>query len=836
MLKDKTSFTSFMAFVGVCALVVGCYAWMGEACVTEMGVYPPATSHYNLLVEGFQHGHLSLNKTPPPELKQLADPYDPVANHRFRLPFGQPYGLLDMSYYKGKLYLYSGITPALLLFWPWTALTGHYLFQRYAVAVFCMIGFLAGAAILRSIWRRYFPEVGGAVVAVGVLALGLASGVPVMQQRAEFYEAAISCGYALTMLALGAVWLAMHDQARRVGWLAAASLALGLAVGARPFLLLGASILVVPLIQAWHQSSSATPRRPSWSLLAAAFLPLLVCGLGLMLYNYLRFDNPFEFGQRYQLSAQRQDTGRLFSLHYLWFNFRVYFLEPVRWSRRFPFAGDIVSPAVPPGHGGVEDAFGALTNIPVVWLALAVPLVWRGRAEEARIALRGFVAAVAMLFVACAAFLCLFWWCIIRYEVDFLPALVLLAVIGILGVERALAGRPRWRLVARAGWGLLLSFSVAFNLLAALDRYAAQRNQLGNVFYSSGRIPEAIALYERALWIKPAYVEAHYNLGVAWSQMPGRLKDAIAQYEEALRLQPDHAAAHNNLGLAWSQVPGRLKDAIAQYEEALRLQPDSAEAHNNLGNAWSQVPGRLNDAIAQYEAALRLKPDFAEAHHNLGLAWSQLPGRLQDAIAQYEAALRLKPDYIEAHCNLGNAWSQLPGRLKDAIAQYEAALRLKPDYAEAHNNLGVVWSQLPGRLNDAAGQYEAALRLQPDYAEAHYNLGNVWSQLPGRLQDAAGQYEAALRLKPDYAEAHHNLGLAWSQLPGRLNDAITQFEAALRLKPDFAPGWHNLGVSWFRLGNLPAAAAAFREELRLSPNDPAARQALAAALRPAQAH
>jgi len=731
MLKDKISSISFVAFAGVCALVVGCYFWMGEACVTEMGIYPPATSHYNLLVEGFRHGHLNLNKTPPPELGQLADPYDPVANRRFRLPFGKPYGLHDLSFYKGKLYLYFGVTPALLLFWPWTALTGHYLFQRYAVAIFCMVGFLAGAALLRALWRRYFPEISVAVVVAGMVALGLTSGVPIMQQRAEFYEAAVSCGHALIMLALGAVWLTLHDTPRRGWWLAAASLALGLAVGARPFLLLGSAILLVPLALAWWQPASAGPRRPPWSLLVAAFLPLALCGVGLMLYNYLRFDNPFEFGQRYQLAAQRQDTGRLFSLHYLWFNFRVYFLEPVRWNRQFPFAGDIVSPAVPSGHAVVEDAFGVLTNIPVVWLALAVPLAWHGRAAEARTVLRGFVTAVAMLFVACASVLCLFYLNCARYEVDFLPALVLLAVIGILGVERALAGRPRWRLAARAGWGLLLAFSVAFNLLASLDRYAAQRCQLGNVFNASGRIPEAITFYERALLIKPAYVEAHYNLGVVLSKVPGRL---------------------------------------------------------------------------------------------------------QDAAAQYEAVLRLKPDFVEAHWNLGNAWSRVPGRLNDAAAQYEAVLRLKPDYAEAHNNLGVVWSQLPGRLNDAAAQYEAALRLKPDYAEAHYNLGNVWSQLPERLNDAAAQYEAALRLKPDYFEAHNNLGLAWSQLPGRMQDAITQYEAALRLKPDFAPGWHNLGVSWFRLGNLPAAAAAFREELRLSPNDPAAQQALAAALRPSQTH
>jgi tetratricopeptide (TPR) repeat protein len=335
---------------------------------------------------------------------------------------------------------------------------------------------------------------------------------------------------------------------------------------------------------------------------------------------------------------------------------------------------------------------------------------------------------------------------------------------------------------------------------------------------------------------RPNSERAHNNLGIAWSKMPGRLDDAIAQYREALRLKPGYAEVHYNLGAAWAKMPGRLHDAAAQYEEALRLKPDYMEAHYSLGVAWSKMPGRLQDAIAQYEAALRLKPDYAAAHNNLGLAWSQMPGRLQDAIAQYEAALRLQPDSAEAHNNLGNAWSQVPGRLKDAAAQFEAALRLKPDYAEAHNNLGVAWSQLPGRLKDAAAQYEEALRLKPDYAEAHYNLGNAWAQMPGRLQDAAAQYEEALRLKPDYAEAHNNLGLAWAQMPGRLKDAIAQFEEALRLQPDSAPGWHNLGVSWFHLGNLPAAAAAFRKELRLSPDDPAAQQALAAALQPAQDH
>ncbi len=323
-----------------------------------------------------------------------------------------------------------------------------------------------------------------------------------------------------------------------------------------------------------------------------------------------------------------------------------------------------------------------------------------------------------------------------------------------------------------------------------------------------------------------------FGLGLLTVRRNADYRSELNIWSDTVAKRPGNERAHNNLGVAWSELPGRLNDAIAQYQEALRLKPDYAEAHNNLGHAWSQFHGRLNDAIAQYQEALRLKPDYAEAHNNLGNAWSQVPGRLNDAIVQYQEALRLRPDYAEAHNDLGVAWSQMPGRLDDAIAQYEEALRLKPAYAEAHYNFGSLLLKMPGRLDDAIVQYQEALRLRPDYAEAHNNLGVAWSQRPGRLDDAIAQYQEALRLKPDYAEAHYNLGNAWSKRPGRMRDAIAQYEETLRLKSDYAPGWHNLGASWFYLENLPAAAAAFREELRLKPDDPAAQQALAAALQP----
>jgi tetratricopeptide (TPR) repeat protein len=558
---------AWILLAAVCALVIGVYAGMARSGFLELLSPNPADAYYNLLVQGFRDGQLSLKKEVPLGLAQLPDPYDPAANVVYRYREMRMY---DLSYYKGRLYLYFGVTPALILFWPYVALTGHYLFHRQAVVIFCAIGFLASVSLLCALWRRYFAEISVGVVAACALALGLTTGTPLLLSRSEVYEVSISCGYMLTMLALGAIWRALHEQRQRCGWLAVASLVYGLAVGARPSLLFGAAILLIPVAQTWRER-----QRLGTSLLAATG-PIVLIGLGLMLYNARRFGSPFEFGQSYQLAADRQAIRQFFNPRFLWFNFRVYFLEPARWSARFPFVHEIVMPPVPTGYGFAEKSFGVLTNIPFVWLALAAPLAWREQSGQVVSTLRWFVTAVALLFGICALTLGMYWWVSFRYEVDFLPSLLLLAVVGVLGLERTLANRPTWRRAARSGWGLLLVFSVTFNLLASVEHFA----------------------------------EAHNNMGIALSQA-GRFEEAIDHYERALRIIPDDADAQDNLAIALQRT-GKLPEAIAHYEQALRIKPDFAEAHYNLGVALEET-GLPQDAIFHYQQALQIKPDLIEA-------------------------------------------------------------------------------------------------------------------------------------------------------------------------------------------------------------------------------
>jgi len=308
---------------------------------------------------------------------------------------------------------------------------------------------------------------------------------------------------------------------------------------------------------------------------------------------------------------------RHFSVHYLWFNFLVYFLEPARWSAHFPFVRDIVAPPLPAGHAPIERPFGVLTVIPVVWLALAAPLAWDRRSAEASSTLRWFSATVTLLFGICALTLGLFNAACFRYEVEFVPALVLLAVIGILGLEQVVAGRLRWRCGARAGWGLLMGFSVAFNLLASIERRTENDIDLGWVLLEKGQVDEAITHFKNALRFQSTLWLAHYNLGMAMFQK-GRLDEAITDFQKAVQLQPNYTEGHNDLGVAFLQK-GRVDEAMAQFHKALEIQPDCVEAHNNLGIALVHS-GRMDEAISQYREALRLKPDYADASNNLAIA------------------------------------------------------------------------------------------------------------------------------------------------------------------------------------------------------------------------
>ncbi|MGA3267169.1 MAG: tetratricopeptide repeat protein [Verrucomicrobiota bacterium] len=680
--------TPCVVFFLVCGLVIAFFAWAAQPSFRSLDHPRPQDSFYNLLVQGFCAGQLNLKTPVPPQLVQLADPFATNAVYP-----GDVYG---MSYYKEKLYIYWGVTPALTLVWPYFTLTGHYLSDRGAVVIFFALGFLAMAWLLRAIGSCCFPEAGSGIIAGVILAMGLAVAALInLSFWCDVNEVAEVCGFAFSMLALAAVWHSLKEPEHPLKWLVCASLAYGLALGARPSLLYGAVILLTPVAQAWPARIGPGSRPRIGSLLAAALGPLTLVGLGLLLYNFLRFDSPSEFGWRYELqSAYRSDAACPFGLAYLWFNFRFYFLLAMHWCGHFPFLQLAPTPAAPAGNVGVGKSYGGILLLtPVVWLVLATPLAWRRAWGNAGSALRWILVALISLFAMGLLTMSLFFAVSSRYALEFLSPLLLVSLIGFLALECAPRGPEPWRRAVRPVGRLLLAASIVLNLLALIEAHAESDFFAGNYLARHGRWNEVLPYYQKALALEPGSAGYHYSIANALFQT-GHADDAVVQYQRALEINPDFAEAQNNLAFTLLQV-GQVDEAIRHFQRAVEITP-TGEAYYNLGYAMRRK-GRAAEAAVCFQKALDLQPQFPRAQINLAWMLATWPdpsvrnGGKAVALAEQanELAKNADPRTLRT---LAAAYAET-GRFPEAESSAKRALAL----AEAQTNAWLI-NVLPAEI------------------------------------------------------------------------------------------------------------------------------------------
>lgn len=383
--------------------------------------------YYNLQAEGFLQGHLYTSLEPAPALLALADPYDPVAN--------APYRVHDMTLWHGRYYLYFGVAPVLLAFLPFRLATGLFVSEPTVVALFCLLGYAMATALLLGVRRRWYPATHPLLAALLLAALGLGSPTLLLNQMPQFYQVPIACAYALAMAGLYFGWRALWADAGGVlRWLGACGSCMGLTLAARPNYVLGAGLAT--LLFAWCAGRRAAARaaqgRARLGPWVAALGPVTAVGLALLVYNALRFGDPFEFGMRYQLAGRSFVDFTPLGLGYLPAHVGAYAWRGVWWLPLFPFL-----------ETGPDAPFGVLRYLPLVWLGVAAlwPRPLRAEANhDGRLALAWAVASLAAANMLVDSMF--FFEPVLRYLCDFAPALVLLGALGALAI-----GRRRWALV-----------------------------------------------------------------------------------------------------------------------------------------------------------------------------------------------------------------------------------------------------------------------------------------------------------------------------------------------------------------------------------------------------
>jgi tetratricopeptide (TPR) repeat protein len=354
---------------------------------------------------------------------------------------------------------------------------------------------------------------------------------------------------------------------------------------------------------------------------------------------------------------------------------------------------------------------------------------------------------------------------------------------------------------------------MCLKILAADPDSAAGLNLLAVIHSSRGNSSAALSCYDRALALRPDFIQAWSNRGAVLKQLR-RYQEALESYDRGLSFQPDHVEVLNNRAGVLHEL-GRTREALAGYDRALALRPDYPEALNNRGVSL-QALGRSAEALASYDLALSLRPDFIEALVNRGIASYALQ-RFGDALSDYDRALALRAENPDALSNRGNALDQL-GRHQDALASYRAALRLQPHHVEALYNQGVTLHKV-GRFDEALASYDLALTLRPDYPDALVGRGATLHDLK-RFDEALTSYDRAIAGRPDFAQALVNRGATLHEL-GRNDEALRSFEQVLAVAPDHVEALTNRGVALHDLARYDEALADQQRAITARPGDAA---------------
>ena len=284
--------------------IVVCIAPMSQLPIWN-GENPGHRNQYELITEAFLDGRLDFAYGDEAALEVLENPYDPEQRKQANVPYHW-----DHAYYNGHYYMYFGVVPVFLAFMPYRLITGEALTTFRATQLFVAV-FIAGIfTLFYMLSRRFFkrlPFAGylGLSVAFSVMSVWYSSAEPAL------YCTAITAALALEIWSLyfliRAVWQEQQEN-RQLLFAGIGALLGALVFGCRPPIAL-ANILVLPILAVFLKQ-----RRFTWRLLgklALAALPYAVVAAGLMLYNNARFDNPFEFGQTYQLTVADQSNYRV---------------------------------------------------------------------------------------------------------------------------------------------------------------------------------------------------------------------------------------------------------------------------------------------------------------------------------------------------------------------------------------------------------------------------------------------------------------------------------------------------------------------------------------------
>jgi tetratricopeptide (TPR) repeat protein len=267
-------------------------------------------------------------------------------------------------------------------------------------------------------------------------------------------------------------------------------------------------------------------------------------------------------------------------------------------------------------------------------------------------------------------------------------------------------------------------------------------NLLGNTYSNTGRIKDAIVVFQKALTLKED-AETYNNLGNCYYSTY-QYKLAAEYFTRASKLRPDSEVFKQNIQLALDnektfhgidpETIGLLfklsnnataeykqnnyDNAIKLFQQYLEKVPGDYIMNYNLAASYHSIKA-YDAAIEYYRKALQINPKFADAAEGAGIAYFD-KGDLKNSMAAYQEALSINPLHKGANKGLGSYYSRIQD-YKKSVEYYLKAIQMGINEHLTYNQVGVCYFNLKS-FSKAAEYFKNASDLNPENTTYKNNL------------------------------------------------------------------------------------------------------------------
>tara|TARA_B100001939_G_scaffold105710_3_gene91387 strand:+ start:14923 stop:18498 length:3576 start_codon:yes stop_codon:yes gene_type:complete len=325
---------------------------------------------------------------------------------------------------------------------------------------------------------------------------------------------------------------------------------------------------------------------------------------------------------------------------------------------------------------------------------------------------------------------------------------------------------------------------------ADTGRNASQSARLmdeGNALLKSGKVAEAIAIFQKAVETSPGSAAPRFLLGNAYLQNNEPAK-ALRYTEEGIKLSPDSVSGRIIHATALRKN-GKTLQARKVLEEGLERNPDQIELVNQLGLACRDA-GDTKCALVQFEKALKMKPEHYPSR--LNAFYTYIDARRYDEAERHLNALEklTMPEkekeqartYFKLARFLGTGDKYFEkSEFYRAVLEYQKALKVDSKSTAALNSLGRT-ELIRRRFGVAENYYKKALQVDSENVQALEGLLRLYTQ----VGNAAARRNIQIRLEK-LSQTNPEAAVAFGRIyedDQNWKEAQSHYEKLLKRYPD----------------------------------------------------